>query len=182
MFTPDDVMEGAKLQGQVVIYDDDGTYLGSAIAEKLRAEGRNVTLLTPAVEVAPWTALTMEQKKIHKRLLELDVKLVTQQRLSGIGDGTLEMRCIHTGRPSELVADCVVVIGTREPSDEVYRDLMARPEALEAAGIKSVDLIGDCLAPHLIAAAVFAGHEYARNLDAAPREDVPFAREQTRIS
>ena len=36
--------------------------------------------------------------------------------------------------------------------------------------------IGDCLAPGLIAQAVYGGHRYARELDAAPRGEVSFKR------
>ena len=34
------------------------------------------------------------------------------------------------------------------------------------AGIVSVERIGDCAAPHIIAQAVFAGHRYAREMGA----------------
>jgi len=37
--------------------------------------------------------------------------------------------------------------------------------------------IGDCLAPSTIAAAVYAGHRYAREFDRPLGEDVGFARE-----
>ena len=40
-----------------------------------------------------------------------------------------------------------------------------------------VTRIGDCLAPSTIAAAVYAGHRYARELDAEPVEGTPFRRE-----
>jgi dimethylamine/trimethylamine dehydrogenase len=47
---------------------------------------------------------------------------------------------------------------------------------LKEAGIKSVTRIGDCLAPGFIAHAVYAGHRYARELDAPPAGEVPFKR------
>jgi dimethylamine/trimethylamine dehydrogenase len=37
--------------------------------------------------------------------------------------------------------------------------------------------IGDCLAPSTIAAAVYAGHRYAREFDKPSAQDVAFARE-----
>ncbi|MDX1575647.1 MAG: hypothetical protein R3285_05610, partial [Kiloniellales bacterium] len=61
--------------------------------------------------------------------------------------------------------------------EALYQALMAGPEALAAAGIKTVTRIGDCLAPATIAAAVYAGHRYARELDAPVPEGAPFARE-----
>jgi len=62
------------------------------------------------------------------------------------------------------------------PEEALYRALLANPEALTTANIKSVTAIGDALAPSTIAAAVYSGHRYARELDAAV-ETVPFARE-----
>jgi len=45
------------------------------------------------------------------------------------------------------------------------------------AGIKSAARIGDCLAPGIIASAVFSGHKYAREFDEPDLGDVPFKRE-----
>ena len=42
--------------------------------------------------------------------------------------------------------------------------------------------IGDCLAPGTIAAAVYAGHRYARELGEPEAEGVPFRRELPRIA
>ncbi|MCH9012667.1 MAG: hypothetical protein IIA68_06365, partial [Proteobacteria bacterium] len=51
-------------------------------------------------------------------------------------------------------------------------------DRLAEAGIRSVAAIGDALAPGSIAAAVYAGHRAARELDAPPIGDaVPFERE-----
>jgi dimethylamine/trimethylamine dehydrogenase len=46
-----------------------------------------------------------------------------------------------------------------------------------------VQAIGDCLAPGTVAAAVWAGHRAARELDAPalPADQVPFRREFIRI-
>ena len=39
VLTPDDVMAGTKLEGPVVVFDDDGYYMGSVIAELLARPG-----------------------------------------------------------------------------------------------------------------------------------------------
>jgi dimethylamine/trimethylamine dehydrogenase len=70
----------------------------------------------------------------------------------------------------------VVAITSRLPEEELYYALQADPAALQSAGIKSVARIGDCLAPGFIAHAVYAGHRYARELDAPPAGEVPFKR------
>jgi dimethylamine/trimethylamine dehydrogenase len=48
--------------------------------------------------------------------------------------------------------------------------------------VKSVIAIGDCLAPGLIAHAIYSGHRYARELDAPPAGDVPFRRQMPSVS
>ncbi|GIT73467.1 MAG: methylamine [Pseudomonadota bacterium] len=54
VFTPDDIMNGISVKGRVVIYDDDHYYLGAVIAEKLRREGHEVLLVTPAATISSW--------------------------------------------------------------------------------------------------------------------------------
>jgi dimethylamine/trimethylamine dehydrogenase len=48
VFTPDDILAGAQPEGPVVIYDFDHYYMGSCLAERLRLNGNEVTLVTPA--------------------------------------------------------------------------------------------------------------------------------------
>ena len=56
---------------------------------------------------------------------------------------------------------------------------MTTPELLEEAGIKSVRRIGDCYGPGIIAAAVYEGHRYAREIGVIPDEEaLPFRRER----
>ena len=42
--------------------------------------------------------------------------------------------------------------------------------------------IGDCLAPGTIAAAVYGGHRYARELGETPQDAMPFRRELVELS
>jgi dimethylamine/trimethylamine dehydrogenase len=63
------------------------------------------------------------------------------------------------------------------PRDDLYQALVSDPDSLARAGIRSVVRIGDCLAPGTIAAAVHAGHLYAREFDEPVPEGVPFRRD-----
>ena len=83
-----------------------------------------------------------------------------------------------------MSAGSIVLVTMREPDDRVYHALTDNPSRLEEVGIKSVERIGDCLAPGLVAAAVYSGHRYARELDAEPVSvDVtPFRREVVQLS
>jgi dimethylamine/trimethylamine dehydrogenase len=47
VFSPDDLMEGKKVSGNLVIYDDDHYYMGGVLAELLATNGCKVSLVTP---------------------------------------------------------------------------------------------------------------------------------------
>jgi dimethylamine/trimethylamine dehydrogenase len=56
--TPDTVFAGATLQSPVLVYDDDHYTMGGALAERLRRQGHEVHLVTPAVKVSEFTDMT----------------------------------------------------------------------------------------------------------------------------
>jgi dimethylamine/trimethylamine dehydrogenase len=71
-----------------------------------------------------------------------------------------------------------VLVTMRLPNDDLFNELNKNPAQLADAGITSLTRIGDCLSPSTIAAAVYSGHRFAREMDAPPRNDeVPFKRE-----
>ncbi|HEX4150736.1 MAG TPA: FAD-dependent oxidoreductase [Steroidobacteraceae bacterium] len=177
VFTPEDVMAGRKPQSPAVIFDDDHYYLGGVIAEKLRSEGIDVTLVTPAAYASAWTINTLEQFAIQRRLLELGVSIRTNGNLVGFDGERAVLACTFTGRLSHVPAASVVTVTSRLPNDGLAVALAVNPDRLAQAGIASVVSIGDCWAPSTIAAAVYAGHRYAREFDRQPDEDAAFARE-----
>lgn len=177
VFTPDDLMAGTLPEGPVLIYDDDHYYMGGVLAEKLRGEGHEVTLATPAHSASAWTDYTLELRHIQKRLLEAGITIAANRRLAALHEGRAELACVYTDARSEVPCASLVTVTARLPSDELVRALTANSDALDAAGIKSVAAIGDALAPSTIAAAVYAGHRYARRLGKAPTDAVPFERE-----
>ena len=92
--TPDDVFNGTEIGQNVVIYDEDGGYLGNVLAEKLQAEGREVSYVTPHADVAPYLALTMEQHKVIARLGELGVKIHRLRVLGGISSDEIRFNSV----------------------------------------------------------------------------------------
>ncbi len=178
IFTPDDVMDG-KLpqQGAVLVFDDDHYYLGGVIAEMLRARGLDVALVTPAERASAWTVNTLEQHVIQKRLLELGVTIVANHNLVEFDGAAATLACVYTGRRSRRGASSIVSVTSRIENDDLARALSASPEAAASAGIISITSVGDCWAPGTIAAAVYAGHRYAREFDREPSDDAAFDRE-----
>ena len=182
IFTPDDVMDGKAIAGPVILYDDDHYYMGGVIAEKLRLQGLEVTLVTPAPLASAWTVNTLEQTRIQRRLLEIGVQIRTNEALVAFQEGKATLACAFTGNQHTEQARSIVMVTARIQNDTLYEDLLARSDEWSGAGIKTVNRIGDAEAPGTIAAAVFSGHRYARELDLEPwGDEVPFLRENAQL-
>ncbi len=177
VLTPDDVLDGVTFQGPIVVFDDDHYYIGAVLAEKLQAAGHDVTLVTPAERVSAWTLNTLEQHTIQRRLLQLGVRVVLNHNVLEFDRNRALLECMYTARESSVPASAVVSVTSRLPNDELHEALLHTPEAVAAAGIVSISSIGDCLAPGTIAAAVYAGHRYAREFDLSDTDPIGFRRE-----
>ena len=174
-------MNDISVKGRVVIYDDDHYYLGGVLAEKLRREGHEVLLVTPADTISSWSEWTLEQEQTQKLLIELGVEFATQTDLVSADAAMVELTCIFTDRRTEKDCDSLVLISERIPNDKLYHSLQEKSENLSETGIKTLKCIGDCLAPSTIAAAVYSGHLAARELESDQQEEVPFLRERVHI-
>ena len=178
VLTPAEVFAGTQLADPVVVFDDDRYYMGALIAEKLKLDGHDVTLLTTTAEVSSWTEHTLEQHRIQTHVLELGIKVVTSQNITRIGTDAIDIACTYTSQPGSIAAANVVLVTSRVPNDELYLKLSADPDILADSGIASVTATGDSLCPSTIAAAVYEGHRVAREMDAPPQDpDLPFRRE-----
>jgi dimethylamine/trimethylamine dehydrogenase len=171
--TPDDLLDGHRPVGpRVVVFDDEHYYLGGVVAELLAREGFHVTLVTPEARVSAWTVNTMEQARIHRRLVEAGIELLTNTVVTAHGDGTARLACAFTGAARQMASDALVSVTFRMPQDRLVGDL-------QALGFTNVQAVGDALSPGTIADAVHLGRLYAEEFDAAPRPSgvTPFLRE-----
>ncbi|MEX1109218.1 MAG: FAD-dependent oxidoreductase, partial [Dongiaceae bacterium] len=179
IFAPRDVAAGVDMSGPVVVFDDDNFYMGGVIAEKLRRDGHDVTLVTTDASVSSWTVNTEEQHRIQAQLIELGVDIVTSHNLLSIGKNAVDIGCVYSGRARAIDAAAIVMVTSRQPRDELYQALAADQERLAGAGIRSLQKIGDADVPGIIALAVQDGHRAARELDNPPENpDMPFLREE----
>ena len=169
VYTPDDIAAGVVPDGPVVVFDFDNYYMGSAVAEQLARSADSVTYVTPAGHASAWTIMTNEQPQIHRALAAAGISLLTLSCISAFADGEAIVANLFTGVEQRLPCRSLVIVGLRRASDSLYQGLCARQEEFTAAGITSVDRIGDALAPGAIVHAVHSGHRYARELDSAPR-------------
>ena len=127
--------------------------------------------------------MTMEQARIQARLMNLGVHIHTATELVAITESptglAVQLSSIYIATRTELACASLLLVTMRDPCDDLYQHLLLRQSKWDAAGIKAVRCIGDAYAPGTVAAAVYAGHKAARELDAAPLalDSVPFARE-----
>jgi dimethylamine/trimethylamine dehydrogenase len=83
---------------------------------------------------------------------------------------------VYSDAEQEIACDALVAITSRLPNDELQQALQAREHEWRDAGIDAVTAIGDCLAPGLIAHAVYAGHRFAQELEEPMEGEVHFQR------
>ena len=164
-------MAGHLPEGATVVFDDDHYYMGSVVAERLRAEHVPVTLVTPGTKASAWGEQTYEQVGAQRRLLELGVHIITAHGLTTYDGRHALICCIYTGRVRSIAAEAVVTVTARNPDDALYRELERCIDTETGAAPRSLARIGDCEAPAIIAGAVFSGHRYARELDEVVNPD-----------
>ena len=180
VYTPDDIMAGTQVRGPVLVFDDDHYYMGSVIAEQLVADGREVILVTPEPDVAHWTHETLEQHRIQARLIELGVTIMTSHELAAIDGDSSSVSCVFSGKEQVFETNAVVMVTSRLQNESLILELRDNDQ-VEEAGIKTLKAIGDCHGPATIAAAVYEGHKFGRELGEAI-DEIPFRRELTELS
>ena len=166
VLTPNDIMAGAEVVSPVVLFDFDQYYMGGCLSELLAERGHRVTYVTPADLVSAWCGNTHDQWYAQQRLIELGVTIVTGFFVSGFDGGSATLSGRYAGEVRELEAATLAVVGAREPEDALYRTLAARAQDLRAAGIRTLQKIGDCDVPGAVVHATYAGHRLAREFDA----------------
>jgi dimethylamine/trimethylamine dehydrogenase len=171
ILTPDDIMSGVEPKGRVVIYDDDHGYMGGTLAAHL-AHLKPVFLSTASI-VAPFTTFTLEQEKLQSDLTERGLHLLLSHKICDTKDHGLGVSSVYGGAQQVIACDTLVLVTARSARTRLANEL-------SALGI-SFDLIGDALAPGLIADATFSGHLAARSFEASAQDisDAAFRREMT---
>ncbi len=128
--------------------------------------------------MSPFSDETLEQAFLKRRLHEVGVTMhrgvTVDQFEAGLVTGADEF-----DEPFRLEADAIVLVTQRISDDALYHELRADEDRLASEGIEAVYRIGDCVAPQLIADAIFDGHRLAREIDGEnPAVPLPFLRER----
>jgi dimethylamine/trimethylamine dehydrogenase len=177
VLTPEQVMLEAKRPpgSRAIVYDCDGYFLGSSLAELLALEGYRVTLATPYEQVSPLAFETLEADQVRRRMHELGISVATATALTALEPGHASGRD-PWGDPVTLATDAVVLVTQRVSDETLYAELAAeRPRAIEA-----VYRIGDCVSPRLLGDVIYDGHRLAREIDSPdPSVALPYLRERS---
>ncbi|URK85921.1 FAD-dependent oxidoreductase (plasmid) [Rhizobium sp. RCAM05350] len=147
VFTPDDVAAGRLPEGPVLVFDFDNYYMGGVLTEHLAAQGIEVSYVTPAGQASAWTIMTNELPLVHKALAKRNVPVTTLHMVTAFDGETATLTHLFNGEQIRIDCRSVLIVGMRVPRNELHEALLARSEDVTAAGIRSVERIGDVLAP-----------------------------------
>jgi len=165
IFTPEDVLNGCELKSPVIVFDFDYYYMGGLMAEFIKDLGHEVMIITPFDKVSPWSFNSNEIDDIELRLLEKDIRVLTQHRIITVEDSSVKTIQKVSHEENDIDRGSLVLVGFRKQNDSLYNQLNSSEAALKASGIKSLQNIGDSNAPGAVVHAVYAGHLYANTFD-----------------
>ena len=181
VLTADDVMNGTMPEGPAVVFDGDNYYLASVIAERLHEAGLKVTYVTESDSVARWAGNTSERWRVRTRLMEQGIDIVTTHCLTDFDGDSATLTCEYTGRTVQVAAKGIVMVTTRKQTDDLYHALIDSVDGNVEKLPFSLTRIGDCEAPSIIAAAVYAGHRYGEYLGQPVDIDQPLNHDRPQV-
>jgi dimethylamine/trimethylamine dehydrogenase len=167
---------------RVLVYDCEGYFMASSLAQRLRRDGYLVELATPLPEIAPLCEETLEAPLLRRHLHEIGVRIHPQVSLTRIDEGRIR-GITQFGEPIEFAVDSVVLVTQRLSNDSLYLELTTLHQpGLSESGVRALYRIGDCAAPRVIAEAIFDGHRLGREIDSeAPEIPRPYLRERSEL-
>ncbi len=181
VFTPDDIMAGRLPDGPTIVFDGDNYYMAGVIAEAVARTGVPVTCVTEEDSVSAWAGKTSERWRIRTHLQSLGVGIVTGHSLTAFDGKTATLECVYSGDERRIDAAAAVLVTQRAPNDDLYRDLLATVGGDASRLPFTLTRIGDAEAPAIIAAAVYAGHRYAEELEEIVDIDQPMKHDRPDI-
>jgi 2,4-dienoyl-CoA reductase (NADPH2) len=153
-----DVLDGAQLpDGPVLVWDPIGGPVGISVAERLRAEGRDVTLATPDNIVGNELSRSGDLAPSNARLAQAGVTMSRRSILRAVRKGSADLEDRFSGEVRRVAAAAVVDAGHRLADDELFGELAGRDVTVVRAG--------DAVAPRTVLEAVLEGRRAALALD-----------------
>ena len=145
------VLGGAALpDGPIAVWDPIAGPIAISVAEKLAADGRSVTLITPDLLVGEKLSLTGDLAPSQNRLHGAGIRLVKRSLVRRVSSATVDIEDRFSGSASEIEASALVACGHRVPDHTLGTDNAIR--------------IGDAVAPRTIHEAILEGRRAAMAL------------------
>jgi len=152
------VLAGAPLpEGSVAVWDPIGGPIGISVAEALRAQGRDVHLVTPDLIAGNELSRSGDLAPANVRLLGAGIVIEKRSLLRRVAPATIDVEDRFTGERRVLDVAAVVDAGHRLPDDRLWRESGQR--LLRA---------GDAVAPRTIYEAILEGRRRALDLERLP--------------
>lgn len=139
-----------SLGGRVVILDESGEYLPLGVADALSSGGTEVTIVTRHPGVGLHVAFSLDHGAVFKRLAAQNVEMRSVRMVTAIDGDRVAITELWNSSDDDIEGvDTVVLSLTREPCDELYREV--------SATVADARLIGDALVPRRTAAVIAEG-------------------------
>jgi dimethylamine/trimethylamine dehydrogenase len=198
VLTPLQVIHGKPVPGRrVLILDGDGHFMGISLAEMMANQGREVTYVCDAADVAEYGVFTMESFNNKRMLFEKGVKIYTSHWLDRIEPGRVRLSYLYKFGPDligpstgaiprrdnggefDVAVDAVILVTSRWSDTALWRELKARKAEWAQNGIEDIFRVGDCKAPTQLNQAIWDAHRLAREFDSPhPAYPLPWIRER----
>jgi dimethylamine/trimethylamine dehydrogenase len=192
------VVSGKAVPGRrVMILDGDAHFMGITLAELMANQGKEVTYVCDAADVAEYGVFTMESFNNKRMLFEKGVKTYCSHWVDSIEPGKVRMSYLYKFGPDllgptsgkvprkdnggefDLEVDAVILVTSRYSDDTLWRELKARKPEWAANEIQDVFRTGDCKAPAQLTQAIWDAHRLAREFDSPhPAYPLPWIRER----
>jgi dimethylamine/trimethylamine dehydrogenase len=191
VLTPYQVVQGKPVPGRrVLILDGDGHFLGITLAELMADQGKEVTYVCDASDVAEYGTFTMEAANNKRMLFEKGIATHCNHWVDKIERGKVRLSYLFKLGP-DLQAPCAGavprkdnggefdLVTSRHSDDTLWRELKARKSEWSANDIQDVFRVGDCKAPAQLNQAIWDAHRLAREFDSPhPAQPLPWIRER----
>ena len=154
VFSHRDILRGAAVGGSVLVIDRTNRQQGVSTALFLAERGRKVTIVTAGARVGhllevPNFTRAQQMFALH------GVQAVTDTEVLAVGAQDVVGRNVYAGIETRIGAfDAIVIVTAGTPADELACTLDGK--------VATIHLVGDCVAPRDVEAAILEGHRVGR--------------------
>jgi dimethylamine/trimethylamine dehydrogenase len=198
VLTPFQITAGKPVPGKrVLVLDGDGHFMGITMAELMADQGKEVTYVCDAGDIAEYGVFTMESFNNKRLMFEKGIKVYTSHWLERIDPGSVRLSYLYKFGPDlkgpstgevprqdnggefDLGVDAVILVTSRRSDDGLWRALKARKAEWASNDVEDIFRTGDCKAPAQANQAMWDAHRLAREFDSPhPAYPLPWIRER----